>query len=327
MLNNKTIQSLISASPLFHLSNTGWSVGKCPQCSDYKERAGFKFDGNSIIYNCWNCSTTAGYEEQSGKMTKTFKSILEAMQLDMDEVSKILGSARLIIQPQTISTINLASLLEVDTSTPEINLPKKTYPLGHPEFIQFQEKIINYLLSRNIDPIKFNFFFSFEEKLIDRVIIPFYRNEVLIYWQARLLPDALGKRYENPPIKREAVIFNIDKLYTFNEEPLFVTEGVFDAMLIDGIAILGSSLNDAKKELLRNSRRRLIFIIDKDKNGKSLAYEVLQEGWEITFTPNGASDLSDSITKYGKLWSFHEIMKAIPKDRNSANFAIKINCR
>ena len=164
-------------------------------------------------------------------------------------------------------------------------------------------------------------------RFYNRVIIPFYKNDKLIFWQGRSILENEKKRYDNSVIAKEAILFNFDKLYEWNRGPLLVTEGVFDAMMFDGVALAGSSLNEAKTQILSKSNRRLVFVIDKDRNGKVLAEKVLKRGWEITFCPDGAEDLNKSVQRFGKTWTAYQLIKNIPTTPDLARLAINLNCK
>lgn len=300
---------------------------KCQCCNDYKVRAGFKFDNGTIGYNCFNCGVAARFTECSGEISKKFRSILNAFGVEDSEISSVINTA-FFIEKKEEKKITLASLTKVDTSTPTLQLPPKSFRLGGSlEFTEYQEKLINYLVDRKIDILKYPFFFSLDDRMIDRVIIPFYRHNKIIFWQGRSVNADSRKRYDNAIAPRGAVMFNMDKLNVHSPLPLFVTEGVFDAMMFDGIAILGSKLNSAKIELLNKTHRRLIFVIDKDDNGRHLAEEVLARGWEIAFVPSGASDLNESVRRFGFAWTAYELMKSIPKNPDAANLTINLNCK
>jgi DNA primase len=90
---------------------------------------------------------------------------------------------------------------------------------------------------------------------------------------------------------------------------------------------LGSTFNEAKLELLSKTNRRLVFVIDKDPNGAHLAESVLKAGWEITFAPDGAEDLNNSVQRFGKVWTAAQLIKNIPHDAASANLLLKFKCR
>jgi len=290
-------------------------------------RAGFKFDNGTIGFNCWNCSTTGKYEEFSGRISKNFRKILNAYGIDDSEISSVVNTAFFVKKEKEESKITLAQLTKVNTSTPTIKLPPKSFLLGHNEFLEYQEKLVSYLLERKVDLYKYKFFFSLEQRFINRIIIPFYRSQNLIYWQARSIDSAEKKRYDNAPIGRDAVMFNFDKLNSYSNAPLFITEGVFDAMMVDGVSILGSKLNDAKIELLSKSSRRLVFVIDKDANGKHFAEDVLEKGWEIAFTPDGTEDVNQSVQRFGLSYTIYEMIKRTTKDPDQARFLIRQNCR
>lgn len=325
MFQTISVQSLIEERISFRPISTGWSVGKCPLCNDYKERAGFKFEDGGIIYNCWNCAVGTTYEENSGKMSKTFRKLLRAFGFDDSEISTAVNIPFFNKKEDTV--ITLKKLTAVNTATPTVTLPTGALPLGHETHTLYQQKLIEYLISRKVDLAKYDFFFSTEKRFKDRIIIPFYRGGNLIYWQARSIDPKEKKRYDNAPVSREAVIFGHDQLQSHSRLPLFASEGVFDAMMVDGIAVLGSQLGAAKTELLRKSKRRLIFVIDKNTNGKNLALEAMAQGWEIAFAPDGAADINQSVQRFGLNWTIFQLMKSIPKDSDRANLSIKINCR
>lgn len=326
-INEKRLSETVLEQISFRPISTGWLVGKCALCNDYKERAGFKLDGDTLQYNCWNCSTSSSYKEDSGQISKKFRSILNSYGISDESINEHINSGFFLKKKET-DKITLGDVTGPVLLTPEVKLPPKSLKLGStPDFYDYQEKIVQYLISRKIDALSYPFYFSLDEKYINRVIIPFYRNGKLIYWQARSIINAEKERYLNCPVKRDAIIFNIDKLSIHSKMPLLVTEGVFDALCFDGICILGSKLNESKLHFLNKSARRLIFVIDKDKNGRSLAHTVLQHGWEITFAPGAARDINDSVLKYGKIWTAKELIKGIPVDQNSAKLLIDTHCK
>lgn len=325
MFEKTTLQSLIEKNVPWPAGKTDWIVGKCPLCNDYKVRAGFKFDGEQVRYNCWNCSTSPSYTEFSGRMSKKFRNVLHAFNIDDDEINTVVNTP-LFFKKKESDKITLTKLTKVNTTTPPVKLPPKSFQLGHPEFIDYQEKLVGYLLERNIDLNKYGFFFSLEPRFHDRIIIPYYRSGQLIYWQARHIDNSVKLRYDNAPISREAVMFNMDQLMAYSDKPLFICEGVFDAMIVDGIALLGSRLNEAKVDLLSKSNRRIIFVIDKDSNGRHLAEDVINRGWEIAFAPNGAEDLNESARRFGLCYTTRELVKSIPADASRAKMAINIHC-
>jgi len=323
-----TIQALVEEHTNFKPIQTGWIVGKCQLCNDYKERAGFKFEDGRVVFNCWNCSKAGSYEEFSGKMSRNFRQILVAHGVDDSEISSTVNTALFFKKKEEdTETITLSKLTKVNVTTPTIKLPDGCLKLGHPDFIDHQAKLVEYLVERRVNLDRYEFFFSMADRFRDRIIIPYYRNGHLIYWQARSINPREKKRYDNAPAQRDAIMFNMDQLHAFSPAPLFVTEGVFDAMMVDGVALLGSALNEAKGELLSKSGRRLVFVIDRDRNGRHLAESVLARGWEIAFAPAGTEDINDSVRRYGLSWTIYQLMGSIPKDNDRAQLALNLNCK
>lgn len=327
MIKQQKLEDLILESLILKPTSTGWHVCKCQLCHDYKERGGFKFDGGAVGFSCFNCGKTGKYEEFSGEMSKNMRYILNAHGIEDSEIDVVVNSA-FFNKKEESSKITLTSLQKVNTNTPTVKFPPKTFRLGATgEDIDLQQRIVNYLIERQVDLDRYPFYFSLDARMKDRVIIPFYRNGNLIYWQARSIDSSEKKRYDNAIVSRDAIIFNFDQLQSYSPTPLLVCEGVFDAMMFDGVAVLGSKLSDAKLELLSKANRRLVFVIDKDKNGAQFAEAILKCGWEITFAPNGAADINRSVQRFGRSYTARQLIKNIPQDDASARLAISFNCK
>jgi len=325
----KTIESLIREKVLLGpISNTGYHTLKCPCCHDYKLRGGFKFEGNLIYYACFNCGLKPIYEEDSGNMSRKFRNVLHNFDIKDAEIDEIVNVAYFKNKKPPVeegATITLESLKKSVITPIEVKLPPQSIRLGiNSENRDYQGKIQDYLRSRCIDPNGYPFYYSLNPKLVNRVIIPFYKSRKLIYWQARSIDDETP-RYKNCEIPKTSVLFNMDQLTSWSDLPIFVTEGVFDALPLNGIATLGGALNDEKLELLNRTNRRLIFILDRDVIGKKVGETVLARGWDITFAPEG-TDVNKSFRTYGKIWTVYELMKNIPKNEFEARLRINLNC-
>lgn len=324
MLEQKTLSSIIQERvSLGSISPTGFYNLRCPVCNDHSERGGFKFDGDTTGYSCWNCNSKFKYEEGTGKLSKNAKDILEAFGITREVLRELTSSIFLkqVDEPE----ISLDSVTKLKLHTPEIAFPDRTRPLlsdGHDEL---QGPILEYLLSRKIDPLEHNFYFSLDPKMLRRVIIPYWRDGKVIYWQARSIDDGVKPRYRNPDIAKDAVIYGYDQLHSYETAPLFVTEGVFDAIMVKGISILGSSLNLPKIEILKRTKRRLIFVIDRDHTGGELGKAVLENGWELTFVDVRAKDINDSVVKFGLPFTAYSLLKNATTKGNMLQSSISLN--
>lgn len=324
----KTLEELIRTKvALGRESNTGFHVVKCRVCNDYKIRAGFKFSNGEVGTSCFNCGANAVFVEGSNTISKKFREILHAYDISDAEINEVLGRSFFSSQNKEPEVITLESIRKLSCKTPEVELPPNSYLLESPEVSRLtQNSVYKYLYDRNLHHSQRPFYYSTDERFANRLIIPFYRNNKLIYWQARAIDDT-EPRYLNCETPKDAVIYGYDELTRWSQLPLFVTEGVFDAIPIDGISIIGSRLNECKLELLSKSNRELIFVIDPDKNGKSLGFTALENGWKITFTTENSIDVSKSIQLYGKLFTIATLMKNIPSGRLEAELKLNMLCK
>ena len=80
-------------------------------------------------------------------------------------------------------------------------------------------------------------------------------------------------------------------------------------MPVDGACLAGSALNASKIEILKKSKRRLIFVIDRDQTGGDLGQSILANGWELTFVDVRADDINDSIQKFGRCYTIYSLIK------------------
>lgn len=310
MLKSKTLREIIEEKVYLPRANDGgWHNLKCECCSDKRVRAAFNFQDGFATYNCFNCKAKFKYEEGTGRLSKGAREVLQHYGITTRELQYLVSE--LFQAAREEEDITLASLTKTSLHNPEVAFPDRTYPLLHPEHESLQEPLIEYLIGRGIDPLEYPMYFSLDPKMAGRVIIPFWRNGKLIFWQARAIDKTVKPRYSNCVAPRDAILYNYDQLHDRDTAPLFITEGVFDAMMVHGVSLMGSTLSPAKIELLRKSRRRLIFVIDRDSSGGELGRQVLQQGWEMTFVDVRVSDINASVVQFGMPYTAYSLMKNI----------------
>lgn len=324
MIAQKSLADVIQQNiHLGKVSGTGFHTVKCAVCNDYQERGGFKFDGDTTGYSCFNCGTRFKYEEGTGKISRKAREVLEAFGITRTHLNEITSA---LFRPDKEPTeINLEQLTKVKLFTPEVPLPDKCFRLLSEGNEEAQIPIVEYLLNRSIDPEKTDFFYSTDKKLGNRVIIPYWRDGKLIYWQARSILDGVKPRYLNCEVSKEAIIYGYDKLHSYESAPLFVTEGVFNAIIVDGISIMSADLNAAKLEVLKRTKRRLIFVRDRDARGDKLSQTVLENGWEITTVDPRVNDINDSVTAFGLPFTAFSLIKNARSPDRKLQSSIELN--
>jgi hypothetical protein len=314
MLEQRTLQDIIRQKiHLGPVNSRGFHDVHCQVCHDKIPRGAFRFDASSVGYTCFHCGAAARYEEGTGRLSKNFRGILYAFGITREDLMALPSS--ILAAPKEESAITLDSLQTSSFATPSISLPEKCFSFGVNHHEELQVPLLEYLEKRCIDPLACDARFSLDTRYRRRVIIPFYRGADIIYWQARAIDDEVVPRYLNAPVARDAIIYGYSALNAPDPTPLFVTEGVFDAITLNGICILGSSLNEVKIQLLKSSSRRIIFIIDSNTAGENLAHKALAHGWEVTMVHPGAVDANRSVQLYGLPFTVYSLLKNTTRNR------------
>jgi len=311
VIHNETLETLIRRYVVFDsTSPTGFETVKCAVCNDYKVRGGFKFDGETVFYSCFNCSLKTGYDpEQSRHSIKPkMKEVLLAFGVPEDEIKKAISFNFFKEKKEKVAVAAKPNGMELPIT--EHHLPKNSVLVtsGSSPWCEVAEQ---YLLSRMLKPTDFSWYVTDSGSYEGRILIPYFFRGKIIYWQGRSMDDeTVQPRYKNPTVEKSNIFFNMDEIYRHTNEPLFVTEGPLDAISIgkNAVALLGSTLTDFKRNELRKaaSRRRVIFVIDKNLNGFKLGNEVLRDGegqeWYVTVFPDNVEDANDALKKLGRLW-------------------------
>lgn len=295
------IEALIRAHiHLGRISATGFESVKCPVCNDYKDRAGFNFSNDVIGYNCFNCGISAIMESH---VSSNFKNLLLSFGIMKSDIEQITAQSFLNHTP----TLKRNNEYHHNISPlPSVKIPFDA-ELVSDQNSELAKKAYSYLISRGLHTIDFPFIVS-NEKYPNRIIIPYLHNDRCVYYQARALDSSIKPRYKNPMVERSRIIFNYNEIKRNTNRPLFVTEGAFDALSIgnEAIAISGGKLSKWALYELKQVRRKIIFVLD--KNNPDIGNIALENGWSIAIFPDGITDSNDALLTYGRLWLLYYLM-------------------
>lgn len=293
----------------------GWCPVLCKICNDHGrkgERAAFKFDGETVGYHCFNCghSTLYNPDEHRG-MPRKMLEVFQAFGIpDSDWQSVIfsnLDRARSSQNPQQKQYVSI----EPDA----IKLPDFFEPLTDDKANEIAQYAIEYLRDeRGIDWQAHPFYITRltdhpdSKRWFGRLVIPVYKDNKLIYYQGRDLSGLAQRKYLSPTTDRERVLYGYENLHTNIDEPLYVTEGWFDAFLLNGVATFGNKLYEPQIKWLNQSRRQKVIIPDRFGDGDKLAKQAIDLGWAVS-TPDapGCKDITDVVKKYGMLYTLKTI--------------------
>lgn len=298
---------------------SGWITMDCPMCSDKRRRGGVITDGGKISFNCFNCNYTTGWAISPG-LGKKFK----------DLVTK-LGASQSDVHSVTMDLMKHSELLESNTTVEyvysiakfkTVELPNKAYSV---EDLDDNHAVKKYAISRGLLGLYPLLYFD-ESLYKQRLVVPFTYNGELVGWTARHInpPDKQTPKYLHN--MQKGFVFNVDRFADTLREIVIVTEGVFDALLIDGIAIQGNSVSAEQAHLIEKLGKRVILCPDRDNAGKELIDQALELGWEVSF-PNWAPDIkdaADAVQRYGRLAAVYSIINSATNNKIKAQVKAKM---
>jgi transcriptional antiterminator Rof (Rho-off) len=322
---DKTIEDLVNEYVKFDygLNSKGWSRCYCEVCGDGSRtkgpRGGWLFSGEMAFYHCFNQGCEGNFDPNRDQpFSKNMVEILNAFGIPSKEYFAV-AYAKKILDPDNKS--KKPERVKVDT--PILPVPDYFYDLSEcdPEGAIVQRAYAE-LKFRGIDPESQTFYLSsgksaegpkadaIAKTLVNRLIIPFYNKDgEMIYYQARALDKNAKKKYINADVPRTNIIYGMDKLNINLTQPLFVTEGFFDAQHLKGVSVQENSMTAGQIELLKRSPRAKVFVPDKGSDSSKMVDQFVKLGWKISVPDIGSSckDVDDAIRRYGKLYVLQQI--------------------
>jgi hypothetical protein len=285
---------------------SGWITMNAACCHhrghrpDQYRRAGILLE-SGIVYNCFNCKYTTGWKP-GYPLGEKFKTLCRWLGADDATINKMI----------------FESLKSLDSRTQDYSsyrysaFEKKSLPQGSMSLAQWSEQelsndteeklsdVLSYVVSRGHDPLDSHFFWTPDVKFFDRVIIPFCFNGETVGYTARKIKDGRPKYISDTSAN---YVFNCDQQQQ-GQRYILVTEGPFDAISVDGCALLTNSISEQQSKMLKEFNSEIIVIPDQDQAGLNLFDQAAEYGFSIA-VPNWEDDVkdcSDAAARYGKLF-------------------------
>jgi hypothetical protein len=286
---------------------SGWISFNAPCCGDKRGRGGLKVNDQGWSYHCFNCNKTAGFVLGKPVGYKA-KSLLAQLGVPESEINALnLESLRhrsvhgiLDDRAKIANALSDITFEEFDDFPPASELVTQEHP--------FYWK---YLRDRHV-PEDFPAMTTIRTDGIHwvrpHVTIPFTYDGKIVGWTARFLDD-----------KQPRYINHMQPGYVFGTEfqhrdwqYAIVVEGIFDALCIDGLAVMHNTVNDTQARLIRNLGKEVIVVPDQDKAGLELIDRAVELGWAVSIPdwPDHIKDINDAVKEYGKLATLLTIMQA-----------------
>ncbi len=303
---------------------SGWISFNAPCCDDKRQRGGFiQNAGDAVSYHCFNCGFKASW--QPGR---TISAKMNKLMRDLNVPDDIISQLRLeaLRLNQSENTI----VRQVIPTFDERALPMDAKSLEEwSTWIELQgwentdQELINafcYLRNiRGIDPYSFPFYWTNKVGFKNRIIIPFYKDGKVVGYTARATNDAKPKFISE---QQPGYVFNLDR-QTHDKEFVIVCEGPFDAISIDGCALLGAEIKDSQNWLLKQLGKEIILVPDRDHEGPRTVEQAIEYGWSVSMPdwPKGVKDVNDAMLKIGRLATLYLITQA--KESNSLKIQLR----
>ncbi len=303
---------------------SGWISFNAPCCDDKRQRGGFIMNaGDAVSYHCFNCGFKASW--QPGR---TISAKMNKLMRDLNMPDDVISQLRL--EALRLNQNDNAQIRQVIPTFDERALPMDAKSLEEwSTWIELQgwentdQELINafcYLRNnRGIDPYSYPFYWTNKIGFKNRVIIPFYKDGKIVGYTARATNDAKPKFISE---QQPGYVFNLDR-QTHDREFVIVCEGPFDAISIDGCALLGAEIKDSQNWLLKQLGKEIILVPDRDHEGPRTVEQAIEYGWSVSMPdwPDGVKDVNDAYRKLGKLATLWLIIDA--KETNSLKIQLR----
>ena len=285
-------------------TSSGWLSINAPCCTHRGESADRRMRGGMKVatdggwsWHCFNCGYTASFV--LGR-TLTFKArkLLQWLNVPTEEIERM--NLESLKQKNILGILNDRQQVAEKLSGIEFeerDLPADTQPLN--------DQSTDYLKNRCI-PTDYPFLY----KTMPRpgVVIPFTHNNQVVGHTTRFLDDRTPRYIQDIP---HGYVFGTD-LQKSTWQYVSVVEGVFDALSINGLAVLHAEINDAQVRLIRSLGREVIVVPDQDEAGMKLVDRAVELGWAVSMPewPAGCKDINDAVIQLGRVGCLLTILQA-----------------
>jgi hypothetical protein len=299
---------------------SGWISFNAVCCQDKRQRGGFIINGgDAVSYHCFNCGFKCSW--QPGRhISKNMSKFMRDLNIPDD----VIGQLRL--EALRLDDSNSA---EVRTIIPKFE--SRTLPIDSEPITEWTNKssslidklapVLEYLANRNLYLDDYPFYWTPKVGFSNRVIIPFYKDNIVVGYTARAIGDAKPKYISE---QQPGYLFNIDSQHD-DREFTIVCEGPFDAISIDACALLGAEIKDSQNWQLKQLGKEIVLVPDKDHEGPRTVEQAIEYGWSVSMPnwPEGVKDVNDAVMKLGRLATLY----LIASSRESNELKIRLRAK
>ena len=291
------------------LTSGGWVSFNAVCCHnrgdrpDTKKRGGVLFTEEGFTYHCFNCGFKAGWSP--GKLlSSNTKSLFKWCGMGDSDISR-LGLITLKFkedQPQAKRALNF--VLQ-ERALPEGAMLLKDWA-QKPDADEDMVRVLEYLVGRGMELDWYDWMWTPAAGYKDRLLIPFYHDGRVVGYTGRKITEGKPKYLTD---SQNGYVFNLDR-QTYDRSCVIVVEGQFDAIAVDGSAIMTNDPNETQCARLNALGKQVIVVPDRDRPGAKLVKAALDNGWAVSLPPweEDVKDVADAVKRYGRLYTLTTIL-------------------
>lgn len=315
--------------------SSGWTSFNAVCCDhngesrDTRGRGGIITNSNgSVSYSCFNCGFKANYTP-GRHLNYKFRKLLSWLGADENSIKRLVIDAiriKELVSPEE----------EQKQAEEEVSFDPRPLPHGAKSFTEWRtfltltdenyvtpdylKESVEYVASRKGELLeRYEFYCTddSEHNMHKRVIVPCYWKGQLIGSTARAFEDGIKPKYYAD--YESNFVFNMDR-QTPEKKFVIVSEGPFDAMSIDGVAVLSNECSEVQADIIDSLGKEVIVVPDFDLKivkgrsvwaGEKLVDQAIEYGWSVSFPIwyNEVKDVSAAVERYGKLFTLKTILQ------------------
>jgi len=292
---------------------SGWTSFNAPCCphngesADTRGRGGLTTNPDgSVSFHCFNCNFKASY--QPGRhLTFKFRKLLKWLGADDTDIK------RLVIEAIRVRELVAPEEVKVEAEEERIDFKVRDLPEDAENLValDYVHPALEYCVTRKIDIAKYAFYATRQAQynLHKRIIIPFIWQGRTIGYTARAIEENVKPKYHSN--YEPNFVFNINNQHA-DSKFVIVCEGPFDAMSIDGVAVLNNECNETQADIIESLGKEVIVVADRDRAGAKMINNAIEYGWSVSYPVwlETCKDVNEAVVKYGKLFVLKTILDA-----------------
>lgn len=267
-----------------------------------------------VSYHCFNCGFTASWQP-GRRINYKMRKLMSWLGFNDDEIRRL--SLFALSTLDTSIEIKKEVLRELPKFEPKNPCPGRSieswFNDGYisEENYNSLETAIRYLDSRGLGDRLDQFYWSDDESLRNRVLVPFTWLDKPMGYSGRLFTEG-PKKVKYLSSYPSGILWGYDQQQT-NAKFCIVVEGLLDAVSIDGIGICSNEVSENQAIIIDSLDREVIVVPDRDKAGLSMIKNALDFNWNVAFPDwgEGVKDVADAVAAYGQLFTMKMILNSV----------------